>query len=458
MGTQMVMQWDRLLDIERLRRPAMKPLRFDLDPFHLDLDRIMFSQPFRRLKDKTQVHPLSDNDHVRTRLTHSLEVAAIGYTLGALVGPEIIRRHQLESLRPDGIGSLVHAACLAHDIGNPPFGHIGEYAIREWFCNRENSEWLFNEEISGAQKSDFHNFDGNAQGFRTITQLENYKGDGGLQLTYATLGALMKYPWPSDHRNATGGKFGFFQSEKHYAEEIAGQLGLLPTENGAWCRHPLAYLVEAADDICYAIIDLEDGIDMGAFSFKAYEGFVLRFLESDREYEDWRVQYQRLEDHVQKISYLRSKAITRLVDQAYRLWLTHEEAILHGGFEGDLLNRVEGASFVREAKEIAKLNVFPHPRKIYIEIASHKILHGLLHAFSMAAIQGSGDHSNSYKNDLLLALMGRNKPQEGASRYEALRKVVDFVSGMTDRFALGMYRQLEGISVGSMTPAPLAIK
>ncbi|ADJ29885.1 deoxyguanosinetriphosphate triphosphohydrolase (plasmid) [Nitrosococcus watsonii C-113] len=453
------MQWNKLLNNKRLRRPNEKPSSrpLKLNPFQLDQERIIFSQPFRRLKDKTQVHPFSDNDHVRTRLTHSLEVATVGQSLGTLVGSEIIERYELKNFKSEDFGNIIKAACLAHDIGNPPFGHIGEEAVREWFNEKENNEKLF-EEMTKAKRSDFQRFDGNAQGFRIITQTENYKGNGGLQLTFATLATLMKYPWPSTHNKANKNKFGFFQSEQNYIEEIAEQVGLLPTRDGAWYRHPLAYLVEAADDICYAIIDLEDGIDMGALSFRYYEEFIKGYLKQDKEYEGWESEYKNLETTKQKISYLRNKAITKLIEEASESWLKHEVDISHGNFEYPLLDKVEGNGFVQDAKKIAKEEIFINHKKIYIEIASYKILYGLLDAFSEAALQGKGDDFESGKNKRLFTLMGEDAPKSECSRYETLMKVIDFISGMTDRFALGMYRQLDGISLGGMTPAPLEIK
>lgn len=450
------MQWDKLLNTKRLCRPDKKESRLNLNPFQVDQERIIFSQPFRRLKDKTQVHPFSDNDHVRTRLPHSLEVAVVGQTLGTLVGSEIIYRYKLKGFKREDFGSIVQAACLAHDIGNPPFGHIGEEAIREWFYKAKNHKTLLEEEMAVEEISDLQRFDGNAQGFRILTQTENYERNGGLQLTFATLATLMKYPWPSYHNKAKQNKFGFFQSEKDYVEKVAEQVGLLPTGDGTWCRHPLAYLVEAADDICYAIIDLEDGIDVGALSFEDYEKFIKGHLKHDKEYESWDGEYKNLEDTRQKISYLRSKAITRLAEESSASWLKYEVDIMHGNFESSLLDKIGSANLVKEAKEIAKEKVFNNPRKIYIEIASYKILHGLLDAFSEAVLRRK--ENGSAKSKRLFTLMGEDAPKGDYSPYETLLKVIDFVSGMTDRFALGMYRQLDGISLGGMTPAPLEIK
>jgi dGTPase len=456
-----MMSWTRLLSTRRLRRLANKPTRPDLNPFFEDEDRIVFSQPFRRLKDKTQVHPLSDNDHVRTRLTHSLEVATIGHALGSLVGKEIFERYRPQDIRADDIGKIVRAACLAHDIGNPPFGHTGETAICEWFKeaskNRKSENLLFGKEMSPAQKSDFYNFDGNAQGFRIVTQTENYKNKGGLQLTYATLGALMKYPWPSNANPKDESKFGFYQSEKQYAEEVAKEVGLLPNGKGGWCRHPLAYLVEAADDICYAIIDLEDGIFMGALRFEDLECLAWEFLKADKYCNEWREQYNKLDadDAVQKISFLRSKIITCLVEKTVKTFKRHETDLLKGTFNGELLDSPSTKDFVKTCKSIAQKQVFLHEKKIYLETASYTVLHGLLKDFSDAAI--NIENPVSQKEYFLIRLMARDKPKKEHSRYQRLRKVVDFISGMTDRYALGMFRQLTGISVGGMTPAPLEL-
>lgn len=452
-----MMSWTRLLSFRRLHRPVKEPRRLDLNPFYVDEDRIVFSQPFRRLKDKTQVHPLSDNDHVRTRLTHSLEAAIIGYALGSLVGKEVIKRHRLKRIRADDFGKIVRATCLAHDIGNPPFGHTGETAIREWFGKTlEGDENKLLDDMSPVQKSDFFNFDGNAQGFRIVTQTENYKNDGGLQLTCATLGALMKYPWPSNANPNNKPKFSFYQSEKQYAEEVAGVIGLLPNGKGGWCLHPLAYLVEAADDICYSIIDLEDGMFMGALRLEDLESRAWAFLKTDKDYPKWRKQHKDIcVDKVQRISFLRSKIIIRLVEEATASFKLHEPDMLKGKFNGDLLTSSSVGSFIKKCKTAAEEHVFWHEKKVYLETASYTVLHGLLKDFSDAVI--NIENPTSQKEKFLIRLMGRDAPKKEYSRYDRLRKVVDFISGMTDSFALGMYRQIKGISVGGMTPAPLEL-
>lgn len=446
----MPMEWQHLLNSERLCRPpdkAAPDLAFP--PFFEDQDRILFSQPFRRLQAKTQVHPLSDNDHVRTRLTHSIEVSTVGYALGLRVGRELIDRHGLQGITDNDFGQLVKAACTAHDIGNPPFGHVGEHAIREWFTHHAENSEVFTRDMSEAERLDLKMFEGNAQGFRVLTQIENYRWRGGMQLTFATLATFMKYPWGSDCDPTGKGKFSFFQSEKKHAEVVAERVGLIP-KGGGWRRHPLAYLVEAADDISYAVIDLEDGLQMGSYSVDEYKTMFERFLTTKQRKDD----YDSLEDNEQRISFLRAKAITTLTKQTIDVFLRNEIDILNGDFTGALLDHIEEAEFVREAKNVATDRVFRHGKKLYIEVASYTIIGGLLNTFIRTCVTAPAD-STDLKVQHLRKLMGYMHPRPTDSRYQRLLRVTDFISGMTDRFAVGMYRQLQGIATGGMTPAPV---
>ena len=268
------MDWKTLLAEQRLRRPDFDS-QPDRSPFQQDLDRVVFSAAFRRLAHKTQVHPLSDNDHVHTRLTHSIEVASVGRSMGTIVGSQIAANLKNPQITPDTFGYIVQAACLAHDIGNPPFGHSGEDTIGRWFNSSEQSSTIFGLDMKDVEQNDLKYFEGNAQGFRILTQLENYHWNGGLQLTYAVLSTFSKYPrssvvHPIPNDSYIGGKkIGFFDSERHYFEQIASGVGLIERNKPLhyWCRHPLAFLVEAADDICYAIVDIEDGFALGYLSF-----------------------------------------------------------------------------------------------------------------------------------------------------------------------------------------------
>ena len=268
------MDWKVLLREHRLCRPGAEsqPGR---SPFQQDLDRVVFSAAFRRLAHKTQVHPLSANDHVHTRLTHSIEVASVGRSLGTIVGMPIADKLGDPQITSATFGYIVQAACLAHDIGNPPFGHSGEDTIGSWFNSEGQSSKIFGSDMKDVEKNDLKYFEGNAQGFRILTQLENYRWSGGLQLTFAVLGTFAKYPrssliHPIPNDSYIGGrKIGFFESERIYFEQIASELGLMERSSQLryWCRHPLAFLVEAADDICYALIDIEDGFTLGYLTF-----------------------------------------------------------------------------------------------------------------------------------------------------------------------------------------------
>lgn len=255
------MEWSNLLLSERLAGSGKKAEQPGRTPFHKDHDRVIFSAAFRRLQRKTQVHPLPFNDHVHTRLVHSLEVSCVGRTLGTLVG----ERLSLERALPAGIfssdiGTLVQVGCLAHDIGNPPFGHAGEYAIRDWFANNQEK---YAEGLTEHEKTDLTLFEGNAQGFRVLTRLENFLDAGGLRLTFASLGTFSKYPWASITEAASERrKFGVFHDDLPQFERVMKALNIPEKSDRCWVRHPLVYLVEAADDICYALLDLEDGCEM----------------------------------------------------------------------------------------------------------------------------------------------------------------------------------------------------
>jgi len=452
----MEMNWSKLLNTHRLRRdPDKKPPELELSPFFEDQDRILFSQPFRRLQAKTQVHPLADNDHVRTRLTHSIEVGTIGYALGSKVGRKIIEKHKIENFDEHDIGLLVQAACFAHDIGNPPFGHIGEQAIREWFVNN-SSNILRKIDITEDEIRDLTLFEGNAQGFRILTQIENYKWSGGMQLTYATLATFMKYPWGSDYIKydwakqvdpKSKGKYSIFQAEKEYAKEIADNVGLIPRNDFSWYRHPLAYLVEASDDICYALIDLEDGIEMNSFTIKEYiDLFYDKFITRETN----KREYDKFDDNVQRISYLRSKAMLAILLQVADAFVENEKKLLDGSFSNSLFDVIKERKFVEKAKKIAAEKVFAHEKKQFVEIAAYEIISGLLDAFIEACIF----ETKKEKSKKLRKLMGRMNPEDSDSNYQKIMRVVDFIAGMTDRYALGIYRQLKGIAVSSSTPAP----
>lgn len=394
---------------------------------------------------------MSANDHVHTRLTHSIEVASVGRSLGTAVGTELRERLKDPEISPDKFGYVVQAACLAHDIGNPPFGHSGEDAIRSWFNRAESSCAAFMQKTGGTRPEDFRRFEGNAQGFRILTQLENYKWAGGLQLTNAVLGAFTKYPIASTvvltkSDNYPGSKkVGFFKPEEDYFAEIAEALGLIRRKENApyWCRHPLAFLVEAADDICYAIVDIEDGYELGYLNFLEAKD-VLAPIAGDR------AGLSSTMEEREQIGKLRAVAIGRLIDESVAVFLDNENALLAGKFGNEIVYLTKFASDLRAAIELARNKLYNSDRKTRLEIAGSEIIGGLLDIFAELVIdlvnKGFDRHKLTTSSQRLVRLMGTSLgPAENA--YQALLCVTDFVSGMTDRFAVETYRTLKGISL-----------
>lgn len=443
------MDWTSLLSRERLRRPDAGP-EIGRSRFQQDLDRIVFSAAFRRLAHKTQVHPLSPNDHVHTRLTHSIEVACVGRSLGTIVGREIISNVTDPKITADTLGDVVQAACLAHDIGNPPFGHGGETAIQKWFARRLAPSCA-DFHLVGAQREDFLRFEGNAQGFRILTQMENHKQNGGLQLTYAVLGTFSKYPCsslaqPDSCDNYPGAKkFGFFEAERTHFEEVATGLDLRKRKAGenCWCRHPLAFLVEAADDICYAIIDIEDGYELKYLTFEEARD-VLQPIVGDN------VGSLDSLEPSEKISKLRALAIDKLVRAVASVFVDNERGLLDGILSSELLSLSEFKSHVNDAKLLAKEKLYQSERKTKLELAGGEMLAGLLDIFSevvpyLARVDYEWPRLTE-RSQYLARLMGITK-RPVQDDYSALLCVTDFISGMTDRYAVDLYRTLKGISV-----------
>lgn len=439
------MDWKFLLSKRRLGRTDSG----DIDarsPFQRDYDRIVFCSAFRRLQDKTQVFPLAESDYVRTRLTHSIEVSCVGRSLGTLVGAEVLKKVPIDGLTPHDFGSVVAAACLAHDIGNPPFGHSGEDAIQNWFQTRGKS---FLKNLKSDEQEDFLKFEGNAQGFRVLTRLQNPQNNGGLQLTHAVLGTFSKYPRASvvhnmeDSKNVSEKKFGFFVADARNFEEIAAALGLKKKASGAWSRHPLAFLTEAADDICYRIVDFEDGFRLGRVTFSEVEQPLRDIVFRDA---SGRVQrrYNKLADQRAKIEMLRAMAINILVQASVRVFCKHSKQILNGEFEESLLSKVP---FKRQLKNIEKLSF----EKIYattpvaqIESAGFEVLGGLLDRIVPVLTRETSKLSASDKK--LLQLI----PQQfrsGQNFAEYLYHATDFIAGMTDSYAVTLYRRLMGIEL-----------
>ncbi|KAA0010437.1 deoxyguanosinetriphosphate triphosphohydrolase [Billgrantia pellis] len=437
------MHWQHLLDPSRLhgQRTSGRD-EIGRSPFHKDHDRIVFSGSFRRLGRKTQVHPLTDNDHIHTRLTHSLEVGCVGRSLGMIVG-ELLRERLPSWITPADLGVIVQAACLGHDIGNPPFGHAGEYAIRDWFKRAERDGSGLLEGLSDNERADLLTYEGNAQGFRVVTQIEYNQFRGGMRLTAATLGTLLKYPWTVEY-GGSAGKFGCYQSEKAMLADVAQCLGLLPRGEGRWCRHPLAWLVEAADDICYALLDLEDGLEMGILRFDEVADVLLQIAGDPPP--DYPNMARDGVSQRRRIAALRGAAMERAVNDVGAVFVEHEMALLNGALTSDLLElcHPDLGWGVAAAKQLARERIFQNERKAKLEIGAYTTLGILLEAFIGAAHELHYTGQSSFKHQRVLALIGENTPRPSWTLYDSYRRMLDFIGGMTDHYAVDLAQEMGG--------------
>jgi len=441
------MRWLELLSTVRIgsKKQSTELAR---SPFHKDYDRIIFSQSFRQLNRKTQVHPLTQHDGIHTRLTHSLEVSCIGRSLGMLAA-EKIKDNLPAWISPADVGAIIQAACLAHDIGNPPFGHAGEYAIREWFDDASHTDFL--KDLSSEQEADVRQFEGNAQGLRLLTKIDYHPYDGGMRLTYATLGAYLKYPWLSEAIDPTGNtpasrrpKFGCYQSEKEILQEIAEQLGLIQLGEYHYCRHPLTYLLEAADDICYALIDLEDGISLNMLSYAEVEPVFLNLLGEYGTPEEINLPNTTWQ---QKIAALRGRVMKRLVDEVTTAFARHQQEILMGQLQGSLLGYCSAdiEIGINRAKELARDKIFEHPQKAGLEIIAHQSLQTILDAFIPLS---TPQKTLSFKEQRLMAILKRSGAYFADDHYANIMQVLDIVSKFSDHQAYNLAQELHGNKAG----------
>jgi dGTPase len=441
------MQWSRLLSAQRLGHQGAEPVTPARNPFQKDWDRVVFCSAFRRLQDKTQVHSLPESDYVRNRLTHSLEVSSVGRSLGAQVGQTVLQRPQMRKLgsAADGIGAaefghIVAAACLGHDIGNPPFGHFGEATIQHWFRSGAGAALI--EGLAEAERRDFLYFEGNAQGFRVMTRLQNWRDAGGLRLTCATLATFMKYPFGSLAADPQKRKFGHFAAEAALFEEMAGNVGLLALGADRYARHPLTYLVEAADDICYSVVDIEDGYKLGRITFAEAEDRLKSLLRR------LPPRYVEIADETWKIAYLRAKVIGDLIDMTVAVFLDHEADILAGRFAGDLLSRTAMAPQLEEIAGFTRSRIFETRERFQTEVMGGEILTSLLAAFCdahHALERARGDLALLAPRQRALLRLMPVPPRGDATRYDWLLSVTDFISGMTDTYALSQFQRLRGL-------------
>ena len=445
------MNWEQLLSLRR-QGDSSKRLRNEQDEtrlgFDVDYDRIIFSPEFRSLQDKTQVIPLSSTDFVHTRLTHSLEVSVVARSLGRKVGVKILEKYpSLETIhgyKANDFGSIVAAAALAHDIGNPPFGHSGEKAIGHFFKNGSGKN--YKSELTPKQYQDLCDFEGNANGFKILTQ--DVKGrPGGLRLSYATLGAFTKYPKGSlpikPNSHIAFKKYGFFQSESETFSLLAKELGLLKLEDSPetlYSRHPLAYLVEAADDICYTIIDFEDGINLGLIEEDYALEYLIKLVKDNIQTD----KYNSLTNKKARVSYLRALAIGTLIDDAVNLFIENEASILDGSFSISLL---EKSRYKAQMDDIIKLSidkVYNSDEVIDKELSGFEVINELLFRFSNAVnncYHGTGSHYDK----LILKLFDSELDYKNDKLYNRMMAVCSLVASYSDSNAILIYRKIKGL-------------
>ncbi|MCU0432993.1 MAG: deoxyguanosinetriphosphate triphosphohydrolase [Bacteroidia bacterium] len=458
------MQWSTLFSETRPGDSSPRQTSEDRTNFERDFDRVVFSSAFRRLQDKTQVIPLPDNDFVHTRLTHSLEVSCVGRSLGKMVGREIIARHNLKNLHSSDFGAVVAAAALAHDIGNPPFGHSGEAAISNYFLNGNGKR--FQADIGHETLwQDLVNFEGNANGFRLLTAYDQSTGGGSINLTFSSLAAFAKYPTRSHKTNTEHSwrgsqkKYGYFAADQPLFERIFTELGIekLPGTDYAWHRHPLAFLVEAADDICYRIIDFEDGLRIRLIDTR--EGTELLKAVAGKFYSEERFNRIGNDNVSEQRGYLRAVCISRLIDEAFTAFMDHESEIISGRFDKALLKvfPTELEQPLKKINELSVNNIYKSRSVLEIEAAGFNVVAELLDLFINATIDKKefGENLKSKKpySEKILSILPKSlqKPfagePQGHDLYLHILRICEFVAGMTDTYAVNIYRKLKGIEL-----------
>ena len=445
------MNWEQLLSLKRFG-DTNKRLRKEQDEtrlgFEVDYDRIIFSAPFRNLQDKTQVIPLSETDFVHTRLTHSLEVSVVGRSLGRKVGQKVLEKHphlqKIHGYQANDFGAIVATAALAHDIGNPPFGHSGEKSIGEFFKSGAGKQ--YKDQLTDKEYQDLCDFEGNANGFKILTQSRAGR-EGGLRLSYATLGAFTKYPKESLPKKPTkhiaDKKYGFFQAEKEAFRDVADELGLIKRNKTdlSYARHPLAYLVEAADDICYTIIDFEDGINLGLIP----EEFALEYLSKVIRDNIKPENYYALATREDRIGYLRALAIGALINDAVEIFMKNEDAILDGSFDSALLDKSKYDAQIKDIIKISVENIYQSEEVIDKEIAGYQIINKLLTVYT-AAVNHSFNGTASNYDELILKRLPETINFKAKSLYERLLAVCHYISLLSDSKAIQNFKKIEGVT------------
>lgn len=441
------MNWEQLISSKRFGMEEYhSDKKHNRTEFQRDYDRLIFSSPFRRMQNKTQVFPLPGSVFVHNRLTHSLEVSSVGRSVGSKVGDELREKYPNSAAGFEEIGAIVAAACLAHDMGNPPFGHSGEKAISTFFSEGKGKEFKQKVKDEGGRWSDFTRFEGNANVMRLLMHQFKGKRKGGFAMTYSTLASVVKYPYSSQ---MSGGKskFGFFASEEAEYRKIANSLGITMLQDNPlhFVRYPLVYLVEAADDICYQIMDIEDAHKLHLISTEKTKDLLLGFFDFDKKKKQRRIENMALVDDVnEQIAYLRASVIGLLVDECSRVFLENEEKILSGNFRKSLIGVIQDKirAQYEACSDFAIKNIYLSKDVVDIELAGYKIIGFLLETFTNAV-----NNPNHAYSKLLLRRIPEQYLSDSQEMYAKLLSVTDYVSGMTDVYALDLYRKITGMGL-----------
>ena len=445
---QRIMEWKQLISNKRFGQEHKHAERHDdRSEFKRDYDRLIFSSAFRRLQNKTQVFPLPGSIFVHNRLTHSLEVASVGMSIGNDISRWVIQKQpDLKDTLVEEIGTIVSAACLAHDLGNPPFGHSGEKAIQTFFS--EGPGLKIKPMVSSEFWDDITHFEGNANAFRILTHRFKGRRQGGFVMTYSMLASIVKYPFASSLAG-NHGKFGFFASEAESYRKIANELGIscksAPGEPLKYARHPLVYMVEAADDICYEIMDIEDSHKLKILSYAETEHLLLSFFDEDIQQKiRQRIIDEELTDENEKVVYMRASVIGKLENECVAAFLAHEEEILAGTFEGSLIDHISERQkkAYKECEKISFSKIYQSKPVLDIELSGYQIMATLMEVFIEAAVSPSRFYSKQ-----LLRRVSSQYDIENENLEERIMAVIDYISGMTDIYALDIYQKINGISL-----------
>ncbi len=443
------MNWKQLISNKRLGQESRHAIRHDdRSEFKRDYDRLIFSAPFRRMQNKTQVFPLPGSIFVHNRLTHSLEVASVGMSLGNDVAHCVMKtRPELADTLFTQIGTIVSTACLAHDMGNPPFGHSGEKAIQTFFTEGKGA--YLKDRLSPEMWNDITHFEGNANAFRLLAHRFKGRRDGGFVMTYTTLASIVKYPFASALAEKGHGKFGFFCTEADIFRRIADDLGIIRKSADScpdeYARHPLVYLVEAADDICYEIMDIEDAHKLKIVTYEETKRLFLDFFdEKGQNHIMQRINDEEITDDNEKVIYMRACVINALERACVDAFMRHEDEIMRGEFSGSLIDSIDDrlVKAYHNCTELSKKRIYKSKPVLDVELSGFKIMDSLMEVMTEAAVNPQRFYSRQ-----LISRVSSQYDISAPDLETRIMAVIDYISGMTDVYALDIYQKINGISL-----------